>query len=289
MSCPPTSTMNKQQSKESLKDKVKGMFGLGPSRPPSKQTESKPSEFIITNEILKELSPDCALHTRIRVIHHVCELAKSKKFEENAVEALWNTVGDMLQSEQPAEARHAVLQLLRAIVQGQGDRLGPLRAYFFKIIREYHPCNEDLADRLEVFKALTENGKDITYLEEDIARFVLIWMDVGLTADFLHVLVNLVKFNSCYLDQNVSHMVQKICLLCNLTTCSTDIEVALQVLDAVVCYNCLPSDSLPGFIITLCRTVNVKEFCESCWKLMRKVLGTHLGHSAIYTMCRIME
>ncbi|KAF7689317.1 hypothetical protein HF521_012670 [Silurus meridionalis] len=114
-------------------------------------------------------------------------------------------------------------------------------------------------------------------------------METGLTADFLHVLVNLVKFNSCYLDQNVSLMVQKICLLCNRTTSSTDIEVALQVLDAVVCYNCLPSDSLTVFIITLCRTVNVKEFCESCWKLMRKVLGTHLGHSAIYTMCRIME
>uniref|UniRef100_A0A8K9V8C1 Tuberin n=1 Tax=Oncorhynchus mykiss TaxID=8022 RepID=A0A8K9V8C1_ONCMY len=114
-------------------------------------------------------------------------------------------------------------------------------------------------------------------------------MDIGLTADFLHVLVNLVKFNSCYLDQNVSVMVQKICLLCNRTTASTDIEMALQVLDAVVCYNCLPSDSLTVFIITLCRTVNVKEFCESCWKLMRKVLGTHLGHSAIYTMCRIME
>uniref|UniRef100_A0A8C4NNS3 Tuberin n=1 Tax=Dicentrarchus labrax TaxID=13489 RepID=A0A8C4NNS3_DICLA len=121
------------------------------------------------------------------------------------------------------------------------------------------------------------------------ARFVLLWMDIGLTSDFLHVLVNLVKFNSCYLDQNVSIMVQKICLLCNRTTSSTDIEVALQVLDAVVCYNCLPSDSLTVFIITLCRTVNVKEFCESCWKLMRKVLGTHLGHSAIYTMCRIME
>lgn len=45
------------------------------------------------------------------------------------------------------------------------------------------------------------------------------------------------------------------------------LQVALQVLDAVVCYNCLPSDSLPSFIITLCRTVNVKEFCESCWKV----------------------
>ncbi|XP_030279338.1 tuberin isoform X1 [Sparus aurata] len=281
--------MNKQPSKESLKDKVKGIFGLGPPRPPSKQSETKPSEFIITTDIIKELHPDCGLSNRIRMMNHVCDLAKTKKFEEHAVEAVWKAVEDMLSLEQPPEARHAVLQLLRAIIQGQGERLGPLRAYFFKVIRDYQPCNEDLSDRLEVFKALTENGKDITYLEEDIARFVLLWMDIGLTSDFLHVLVNLVKFNSCYLDQNVSIMVQKICLLCNRTTSSTDIEVALQVLDAVVCYNCLPSDSLTVFIITLCRTVNVKEFCESCWKLMRKVLGTHLGHSAIYTMCRIME
>uniref|UniRef100_A0A4W5LHA4 Uncharacterized protein n=1 Tax=Hucho hucho TaxID=62062 RepID=A0A4W5LHA4_9TELE len=45
--------MNKQPSKESLKDKVKGIFGLGSPRPPSKQSESKPSEFIITRDILK--------------------------------------------------------------------------------------------------------------------------------------------------------------------------------------------------------------------------------------------
>uniref|UniRef100_A0AAQ4RCA4 TSC complex subunit 2 n=1 Tax=Gasterosteus aculeatus aculeatus TaxID=481459 RepID=A0AAQ4RCA4_GASAC len=282
-------TMNKQQSKESLRDKVKGMLGLGPARPPSKQSETRPSEFIITTDIIKELQPDCALSNRVRMMNHVCDLAKTKKFEENAVEAVWKAVEDMLTPEQPADARQAVLQLLRAIIHGQGERLGPLRAYFFNLIRDYQPRNEGLSGRLEVFKALTENGKDITYLEEDIARFVLLWMDIGLNSDFLHVLVNLVKFNSCYLDQHVSIMVQKICLLCNRTTSSTDIEVALQVLDAVVCYNCLPSDSLTVFIITLCRTVNFKEFCESCWKLMRKVLGTHLGHSAIYTMCRIME
>ncbi|XP_034043215.1 tuberin [Thalassophryne amazonica] len=281
--------MNKQQSKESLKDKVRGIFGLGTPRPPSKHSETKVSEFIITADVIKELHPDYGLSNRVRMMNHVCDLAKTKKFEEHAVEAVWKAVEDMLSPDQPPEARHAVLQLLRAIIQGQGERLGPLRAYFFNVIRDYQPSTEDLCGRLEVFKALTENGKDITYLEEDIACFVLLWMDIGLTSDFLHVLVNLVKFNSCYLDQNVSIMVQKICYLCNRTTASADIEVALQVLDAVVCYNCLPSDSLTIFIITLCRTVNVKEFCESCWKLMRKVLGTHLGHSAIYTMCRIME
>uniref|UniRef100_A0A3P9K8F0 TSC complex subunit 2 n=1 Tax=Oryzias latipes TaxID=8090 RepID=A0A3P9K8F0_ORYLA len=279
--------MNKQQSKESLKDKVKGILGLGGPRPPSKQSDFKPSEFIITTDIIRELHPDCGLSNRVRTMNHICDLAKSKKFEE--VRHACSRAAPRGQTRRPAQT--LCLSPLKVChgLHVQGERLGPLRAYFFKVIRDYQPSNEDLSDRLEVFKALTENGKDIMYLEEDIARFVLLWMDIGLTSDFLHVLVNLVKFNSCYLDQNVSIMVQKICLLCNRTTSSTDIEVALQVLDAVVCYNCLPSDSLTIFIITLCRTVNVKEFCESCWKLMRKVLGTHLGHSAIYTMCRIME
>ncbi|KAL7978997.1 hypothetical protein Chor_015021 [Crotalus horridus] len=80
-----------------------------------------------------------------------------------------------------------------------------------------------------------------------------------------------------------------ICALCIQTSSAVDIKVSLQVLDAVVCYNCLPSEILPMFIITLCWTINVKELCEPCWKLMRNLLGTHLGHSAIYNMCRIME
>ncbi|XP_061008553.1 tuberin isoform X10 [Dama dama] len=114
-------------------------------------------------------------------------------------------------------------------------------------------------------------------------------MDVGLSSEFLLVLVNLVKFNSCYLDEYIASMVHMVCLLCVQTVSSVDIEVSLQVLDAVVCYNCLPAESLPLFIVTLCRTINVKELCEPCWKLMRNLLGTHLGHSAIYHMCRIME
>lgn len=38
---------------------------------------------------------------------------------QHAVEAVWKAVEDMLSPVQPLEARHAVLQLLRAIIQGQ--------------------------------------------------------------------------------------------------------------------------------------------------------------------------
>ncbi|XP_072916308.1 tuberin isoform X3 [Hemitrygon akajei] len=280
--------MSKLPSKDSsLRERFKSILGIG-TRISTKQAESKPTEFIITFEILKDLNIESGLYNRIKTIGHVCELARTRKFEEHAVEAVWQAVFDLMSDDQPSEARHAVLHLMKAIIQGQGERLGPMRAHFFRVIKDY-PMNCDLQERLEVFKALTENGKDITYFEEDLSLFVLKWLEIGLTVEFLEVLVNLVKFNSCYLDQIVAQIVHKICVLCNLTTVPTDIEVSLQVLDAVVCYNSLPSESLPGFIITLCHTVNVKEFCESCWKLMRKVLGTHLGHSAIYTMCRIME
>ncbi|XP_030585027.1 tuberin isoform X5 [Archocentrus centrarchus] len=126
--------MSKQPSKESLKDKVKGIFGLGPQRPPNKQSDTKPSELIITADIIKELHPDCGLSNRVRMMNHICELAKMKKFEEHAVEAVWKAVEDLLTPDQPPEARHAVLQLLRAIIQGQTIGSAELKAIVYELL-----------------------------------------------------------------------------------------------------------------------------------------------------------
>lgn len=95
----------------------------------------------------------------------------------------------------------------------KGERLGPLRAYFFKVIRDYQPCNEDLSDRLEVFKALTENGKDITYLEEDIGknRLILFLYQLQYLCLCIKKKTNLEnKYKEFWIKQNISFEVTTI-------------------------------------------------------------------------------
>lgn len=63
--------------------------------------------------------------------------------------------------------------------------------------------------RLELLQSLTENGKDIIHLEEKMGPFLLNWMPVVTAGDgkrgseFLSLLVNVIKFNSAYIDEDI--------------------------------------------------------------------------------------
>lgn len=73
----------------------------------------------------------------------------------------------MIAPEQPMEVRHAAFNFFKHLVKGQSDRLGLLRAHFFRVIKQYdHP--EDITERFELFQTLTDNGKDILYFEEEV-------------------------------------------------------------------------------------------------------------------------
>lgn len=103
--------------------------------------------------------------------------------------------------------RHAEYSLLIALVKGQHDRLGILRARFFCIVKQYdHP--EDIILRFELLQALTENGKDSLYFEEEVGSFLLSWLPLmtgtAKAIEFLGLLVNVIKFNASYVDDETT-------------------------------------------------------------------------------------
>lgn len=87
--------MKKQPSKESLKNKVMGIFGLGTPRLPGKQSETKPSEVIITTDIIKELQPDCGLSNHVHTMNTMSQ-NQSAQTPDSFSQDVFNQLLDML-------------------------------------------------------------------------------------------------------------------------------------------------------------------------------------------------
>ncbi|KAK7793760.1 hypothetical protein R5R35_000957 [Gryllus longicercus] len=279
--------MSAKDKEKSFPERLKNFFRI------NKGNIKGRLDFALTPEIEKDLSPDTPLNHRAKLIKDLSEVVLNNRLEDNAIERLWNCLQDLLQRDVQKEYRHLAFSFFRCLVQGQYEKLGLMRVHFFRVIKE-HDLPEDIGPRLDLMQSLSDNGKDILYFEEEIGQFLLQWMSdmtgIGRTHEFLSMLVNVIKFNAAYIDDDV--IAGLVLNTCYLSCCSNSPQVVLaclQVLDTVVCYSNLPSDSLPTFVSALCRTVNAEEFCPSSWKIMRNLLGTHMGHSALYTMCRILQ
>ncbi|KOC65846.1 Tuberin [Habropoda laboriosa] len=280
---------SKDKDNKTLHDKLKQFFRINKGNYKSRE------DFTLTHDLEKEISPESPVHHRTKAIKDLCDAVLNQQWEDVA-ERLWYLVQDLLEKDVPREHRHVTLNFLRCLVQGQYSKLSSLmRVKFFMVVKE-HNIPEDIGPRLELLQSLTENGKDISHLEERMGPFLLEWMPVITTGDgrrgaeFLSLLVNVIKFNSAYIDEDIiSGLVQYICHLCYYSNSSEVVSGCLEALDAIVCYNNLQSDSLQTFIIALCGSVNVETYCQISWKIMRNLLGTHMGHSALYTMCRLLQ
>lgn len=81
-----------------------------------------------------------------------------------------------------------------------------MREHFFNVIQN-HDVPEDIQNRLDLLKTLTENGKNIKNVDDTIGEFTLNWMpaidEANLTQPFLEVIVNIIQYNAGYLDSKI--------------------------------------------------------------------------------------
>uniref|UniRef100_A0A1X7VTP7 Rap-GAP domain-containing protein n=1 Tax=Amphimedon queenslandica TaxID=400682 RepID=A0A1X7VTP7_AMPQE len=255
---------------------------------------SKPEQVsFLTEDILRELGPETPLLIRIRAIKDFSEIVATKRLEHYGVQAAWLLVKDLLEAENQLEVRHTVLGFLQCLVAGQCEELGILRAHFFRVI-QLHNVEEDFELCFDVIRTLTDSGKNIEYIEQEIGLFMSASLSTAVrhnrSIECLTFLVNLIKCNSTYVEEE--DLVKMINECCQLITSSKSLpvnELSLEVINSVICYSSLPSSSLKDVVITLCNTLNVTSLRKQSLEIILRLLGTHLGHAAIFCLCSILQ
>nr|CAD7400169.1 unnamed protein product [Timema poppensis] len=269
--------------------------------------------FALTSDVVKDLSPESPLNQRVKIMKEMSEAVLKNHIEESAVEKLWACLKDLFHHDVAKEHRHLAFTFFSCLVQGQYEKLGIMRSHFFRLIKT-HDVAEDVAPRFELLQSLTENGKDIKYFEEEVGPFLMQWMPaitgVGKTQQFLAVWVNVIKFNAAYVDEEViKELVQgpkfhsRNDQRCIIKVLNGVLSIGLFLVYRVSQSNYLQRfyngqyikhmfpvllEQLPACGSDLPASSRYRGVLHQP-PIMRNLLGTHLGHSALYTMCRILQ
>ncbi|EFX68537.1 putative tuberous sclerosis 2 isoform 3-like protein [Daphnia pulex] len=280
-------------------EKLKQFFKFSSKSPASSQSQTcgsfprlKVEKFVLTRDVQRSLTCEIPVGQRLKTLQEIGEEVASKRIEDDGAETLWLLINDLFVISS-TEERQTALMFLKNLITGQYERLGMLRVYIFDIVKESQ-FNEDNFILIELLKAMTDNGKDLLYLEESIGGFLLQFLlqvsQLQLLKQLLPFLLNVIKFNSAYVDGNMIGGV--VSTLCGLAISSSDPEeilLIISVFDAIICYSNLPNESIVVFTSTLCRLVNVSSYSNLSWKIMRNLIGTHLGTSTLYTLIHSLQ
>lgn len=267
-------------------------------------------EFILDQDILTELSIATDQAERLKAMKDLAPAVRTRRLQSHAVEMLWVKVQDLAKGCDDV-ARHETWDFLECVIRGQFAQLDIMRAQFFRLIKgHYYDSHKkakgfnnheitldiDLEHRIKILDALTEKGKDILHFEDEIGPFLQkLWGYVlanpreDILHVYLHIVINMIKFNSAYLDPEViCSFIVAFSRICT-NSKAEGVKLCLNSLDAVICYNYIPKEGLFAFICLLCRVVNLEEHCTEAWRISRNLMGTHLGHSALYSLCQILQ
>ncbi|XP_065212023.1 tuberin [Planococcus citri] len=276
---------------EKFKQELKQFF-KGNKHPPGTVQMRLRDEFALDSELKRQLQKEVPIDQRMKAINELKDIVLHTTLEKNAIEKICNCVNDILTDPRYKEHRRDVIYFYQSLVFAQYDRLENIRPYFFNIIKNVGD-EKDIIARFELLQKLTQNGKNINALEEEIGMFLLEWMETNIMlekpVELLSVLVNYVKYNSSFIDEDViDGIVQNACYIC----CQSDIEsvvsVSLELLDTVVCYSKLSQQTMVAFISAVSRTICLEEHNVASWKIMRNLLGTHMGHFCLQTLCAML-
>ncbi|CAG2164408.1 unnamed protein product [Oppiella nova] len=247
-------------------------------------------EYELTSDQKNDLRRRESLAFRLKTIRELEEVVGCQRIVD--YKFVVNETLDLLDDNQPTDVRHTVWKLYKHIVSAPSDS----RTLLWSIVSGKDSHDEDLPLRLDVLMALTDSGKNYECFKDKIGPFLVDWFEKimitfpRISAEFLTLLVNLIEFNTSYLDQKIlADITYKTCHHIQRVTTNEEISASYHIMDAIVCHSLLPSICLTQFVIVLCKGVNNSLFTTISMKIMRNLMSTHLGHSCIETLRYILN
>lgn len=188
-----------QKDKDNALHRIKQFFRM-------KTSGKERVDFTFTPELERELRPETPVAHRCKALKELGDSMFLNRWEDASLKKLWDITKDLIVPNKPIEQRHIAFNFYNKLIEGQYEGLAMMRSHYFKVIQN-HEVPEDIQQRLELLKTLTNKGKDIVHFEEEIGRFMLDWIPeivaARLTEAYLEILVNIVKFNVSYLDKEI--------------------------------------------------------------------------------------
>ena len=233
----------------------------------------------------------------------------------SSVTEIWLTAQDLLDSQNPPEARQAALKLMTACIK-QPEPSSLDRLHYYKIITS-HPCLDDFDDQLLALVALTNSGKNVTSFEKDILALLGKWVKqwfkeasqarqirkretgsgAALSAaefnffQLMKFVTDIVKFShSAFEERQVNSLLGDILSVCRKTTSREDIKYSLSFIDVLITYGYIPRQTLTPCIEVLCGAyTTVRELADTTWNAVANLCRSFMAHNTVLVLRDILE
>ncbi|KAI8922195.1 hypothetical protein DFJ77DRAFT_485057 [Powellomyces hirtus] len=239
---------------------------------------------------------------------------------------LWQLIEPFASTTGPKQTRHAAIQFLRACVLSQHASGDLFRLSLFRTIVSDEWGRQDFDIRLRMLRELTNDGRDLREVEQEIGDKLSLWLDAlansnlpeGVTEaraanapplssfdlltssyrtadlvsirELLALVVNVVKFSFiCLQETQITDLLRAACSIAARTTDAEVIHAVMLLLDAIVRYGTVPLAALSSVTRTLSFAVNMNDSSQEAWQIMRNLLKSHRARHTMAELFRIVD
>jgi hypothetical protein len=259
-----------------------------------------------------ELQSTVPLSERIEYVKELSKIAKSYSLVEY-INTLYDLIVPLLS--ETKEARECAYDFLINLSEGNYEHLGLLKVSIFEIV-EREQNIEEFEQQFKLICKLTNDGRNIINFELKIALVYYRWILMLLSNlealqvsrnsnvetenkiktflnyinELLKLIRNTLKFNFIYIDEiYISYLISSTCNLCNHESVPQNIiSECLSILDVVVRYGYVPTDTLEIYVHTLCSYARNENFATTTYNIMNNLLRSHCAHNTIKIICKTL-